>query len=91
MRVLTLWLLLYCGFSQAEKVLLIESYHAEYPWDASYVKGIESVLTDSAQLYRFQMDTKRLPAKEFESRADEALSYYYSLQPDVVILGMITR
>ncbi|MER2498661.1 hypothetical protein ABS858_21515 [Vibrio neptunius] len=87
MRVLTLWLLLYCGFSQAEKVLLIESYHAEYPWDASYVKGIESVLTDSAQLYRFQMDTKRLPAKEFESRADEALSYYYSLQPDVVILG----
>lgn len=87
MRVLTFLLLLHCSFAQAEKVLLIESYHAEYPWDASYVKGIEEVLTSTAQLHRFQMDTKRLPKERFESKADEALSYYYSLQPDVVVLG----
>ncbi|USD34356.1 MULTISPECIES: ABC transporter substrate-binding protein [Vibrio] len=87
MRGLVLCLLFYASVSQAEKVLLIESYHAEYPWDVSYVKGIEEALTQSAVLYRFQMDTKRLPKEEFEARADQALSYYYSLQPDVVILG----
>ncbi|WP_341665149.1 ABC transporter substrate binding protein [Vibrio sp.] len=87
MRALMLCLLLITGSVQAEKVLLIESYHAEYPWDVSYIKGIKDTMSSSAQLHTFQMDTKRVPVDQFETKANEAFEYYEEVKPRVVILG----
>lgn len=71
----------------ATKVLLIESYHSGYPWDASYVKGIEQTLLPSVEFERFEMDTKRLPPGEFKRKANEAFAVYQRFQPDIVMLG----
>ncbi|MCG7489291.1 hypothetical protein MHN79_07290 [Vibrio sp. Of14-4] len=87
MRAFILCLLMLTGGAQAEKVLLIESYHAEYPWDVSYTKGIKDTMSSSAELHSFQMDTKRIPVEQFEVKANEAFEYYKELKPNVVILG----
>ncbi|WP_027709877.1 ABC transporter substrate-binding protein [Zooshikella ganghwensis] len=90
MKLLLLGMLIY--FSNyalaANKVLLIESYHADYPWDISYVEGLRSVFeSKEISLLRFQMDTKRVPSVEYQQKADEAWAYYQQVQPDLVILG----
>ncbi len=71
----------------ANKVLVIESYHSEYQWDQSYLKGIRDTLGDGYQVLTFQMDTKRIPKSEYQAMADKAWAYYQETQPDVVILG----
>ncbi|MDE1464306.1 ABC transporter substrate-binding protein [Spartinivicinus poritis] len=73
----------------AEKdLLIIESYHAEYPWDASYVNGINKAFEDSGyKIHRFQMDTKRVPKTEYQKKADEAWQFYQGIQPKLVFLG----
>ncbi|GLT18752.1 hypothetical protein GCM10007938_25330 [Vibrio zhanjiangensis] len=87
MRVLIMCLLLVTGSVQAAKVLLIESYHAEYPWDMSYVKGLKETISSSTELLTFQMDTKRVPSEHYETKAQEAFDYYQKVKPDIVILG----
>lgn len=73
-----------CG--NAANVAIIESYHAEYPWDQGYVSGIQDVLTTHT-LKRFEMDTKRISGQKF---ADAAATVWVELQefkPDLVIIG----
>ncbi len=50
------------GLAQNAKptVLVIESYHKEFYWDAAYRKGIENIIGDRVHLHYFEMDTKRL-------------------------------
>ncbi|MEH6471910.1 MAG: hypothetical protein V7752_11720 [Halopseudomonas sp.] len=87
---LALMALICSGQGQAEQrasVLVIESYHASYQWDADYRRGINDILGDSAELHFFQMDTKRLPTSEHPLRADLAWQAYRDTQPDLVILG----
>ena len=84
------WLLLCLVFSSqafAAKVLLIESYHSEYPWDQSYIQGLTSTLTDTIELDTFQMDTKRIPESSYAGKAIQAYAKYKSFKPDIVILG----
>ena len=69
------------------RVLYIESYHSGYKWDQELSNGLEGVLGDKADLFHFQMDTKRLPASEFVTRADLAWQYYLELKPDLVVLA----
>ncbi len=68
-------------------ILLIESYHAQYPWDMSYKVGLDSVLGQRYLIRNFEMDTKRLPVSEYQNRADAAWSYYHKLRPELVILA----
>lgn len=84
-------LLLSCiATSQAgeqKKVLVVESYHADYAWDMSFMRGIRKGLGDLAELYTFQMNTKRLPRDKFPARAEAAFDYYKQLKPDLVMLA----
>ncbi len=75
--------------AQAEqrKILVIESYHAEYPWDASYMEGLRAVLGEKYAIDTFQMDTKRIPKSEFQGKADAAFARFEASKPDLVILG----
>ncbi|WP_108651183.1 ABC transporter substrate-binding protein [Dongshaea marina] len=69
------------------RVLVIESYHAEYPWDASYKEGLQSELGSDYQLDFFEMDTKRLARERHLQRANAAWEHYQQTKPDLVILG----
>ncbi len=70
-----------------KKVLVIESYHADYDWDVSYMRGIRRALNGTAEVLSFQMNTKRLPREQFQARADEAYAYAEQVRPDLVMLG----
>lgn len=73
----------------AEKptILVIESYHAEYPWDKSYLSGLNSSLGSGYDIKTFEMNTKRLPEAEFKKQADAAWREYKKLKPELVVLG----
>ena len=73
--------------AQEEKILIIESYHHTYPWDASYKKGLEKILGKRYDLVTFEMDTKRIPKSEYETQADLAFDTYKQLNPELIILG----
>ena len=75
------------AFAEEQTILLIESYHADFAWDASYKKGIQEVLGSAYRVETFQMDTKRLPSSEHQAKADEAWAAYQRLKPTLVFLG----
>lgn len=79
--------LLTFSFCQASTILIIQSYHKEYPWDAGYLTAIEQILQKNHKLLTFEMDTKRLPKSEYQKKADEAWEYFLKVNPDLVILG----
>lgn len=73
--------------AHGETILVIESYHAENPWDASYKSGLKSVLGNRYDLEFFEMDTKRRPPSEYPNRARMAWEVYQRTKPVLVILG----
>ncbi|QXC56045.1 hypothetical protein KSS82_02035 [Vibrio mimicus] len=80
-----LWLGSHAAF--AENILVIESYHEGYAWDASYIRGLKQVIGDKHSLTFFEMDTKRIPEREYEEAALRAFAVYQKLKPDLVVLG----
>jgi hypothetical protein len=68
-------------------VLVIESYHADYAWDVSLLRGIRKGLGEGVQVLTFQMNTKRLPRRQFQERAEAAYAYYSEVKPDLVMLA----
>lgn len=72
---------------QARTVLVVESYHAEHPWDISYKKGLEQALSPAHKLVYFEMDTKRIPQANFQAKADAAWQLYQRLSPQLVVLA----
>jgi len=68
-------------------ILVIGSYNPEYPWQASWRRGLEEVLGAKADLVYTDMDTKRLPPERHAAMADAAWEEYTRLSPDMVILG----
>ena len=74
-------------FAAIKTVLVIESYHEGYAWDASYKKGIISELGGEYKVSFFQMDTKRIPSSLYERQANLAWENYKEVNPDLVILG----
>ncbi|MDX1450981.1 MAG: ABC transporter substrate binding protein [Oleiphilaceae bacterium] len=68
-------------------ILIIESYHKEYPWDQSYLEGLREQLDDDYRLSTFEMDTKRLPKSAYQAQADKAWQVFIEQKPDLVILG----
>lgn len=73
--------------ANAAKILIIESYHADYAWDIEYKKGILENVSGEHTFSYFQMDTKRLPENKHTSRAELAWQEYLAIEPDIVVLG----
>lgn len=74
------------GLAERKTILVIESYHQQHPWDASYLEALRENLSDY-ELVTFEMDTKRLPPSAYQQQADKAWQLYSSIAPDLVILG----
>lgn len=68
-------------------ILVVESYHAEYAWDASYTQALRDALGSDCRLEFFRMDTKRLPSSRHAAMAKAAWERYLALKPDLVVLG----
>jgi len=75
------------SIAMAGDILVIESYHQGYSWDASYKKGLLDSLQGDYKLDFFQMDTKRVAKKQYQHRADLAWQSYQEKKPKLVILG----
>ncbi|WP_156455143.1 ABC transporter substrate-binding protein [Janthinobacterium sp. B9-8] len=74
-------------FAASKQIVVVESYHKEYKWDAEYRKQITDKLGRQYQLTFFEMNTKRLPPAEVAGMADKALRLIDELKPALVILG----
>lgn len=83
---LLLLMLPLCVFAQ-KTVFVVESYHAENAWDASYKKALQEALGSRYKLEFFEMDTKRLPKDQHQKMSDLAWKKYLELKPDLVVLG----
>lgn len=81
----SLWLV--CGPVWAQTVLVIESYHPEYAWDADYLRAVDEVLGEKYAIETLYLDTKRIEPNEFEARADHILEQTVRLNPDLIMLG----
>ena len=70
-----------------KKVLLVHSYHAEYPWVATISEGVGSIFSGTGvELETFYMDTKRRTDEAWKVRAGEqARQKVEDWRPDVVI------
>jgi len=74
-------------FAQPAKILLLHSYHPEYPWVASITSGVNEALQGkNVELEIFYMDTKRKTSQEWKVQAGKlAQEKIASFDPDVVI------
>lgn len=71
----------------AAEILVIESYHPEHPWDASYRQALQQRLGKNHTLHFRHLDTKRIPREQFATQAEGVWQQYLALQPQLVIIG----
>jgi len=70
-----------------KKILLVQSYHAEYPWVASITAGVKAGLEGSGvELEIFYMDTKRRTDEAWKIQAGkQAERKVADFKPDLII------
>ena len=86
MRFLLLALLLVSPLCFAKTVVIVQSYHIEYKWDADYIEAVRSVLGNDHDIKVFELDTKRLPKPEWPDKVAEIQGKIAEIKPDVAIL-----
>lgn len=79
-------LLIGTAHAQQKKVMVINSYHTDYPWVAAHNAALKDVLEGKVDLSFFNMDTKRFPLDKHEERASLAMAAFEKEQPDLVVL-----
>ncbi|MGL1863363.1 MAG: hypothetical protein OCC46_12635 [Pseudodesulfovibrio sp.] len=89
--VLCLLIIMTCTLVQTarsadKKVMVINSYHAEYQWVAAHNSALKAKLAGKADLSFYHLDTKRIPSSQFKSRVDTVFAAFTKEQPDVVVL-----
>ncbi len=73
-----------------KRVLIIHSYSrkARLEWVNEMTKGVRTILkAPQYSFFEFEMYTKSIPQHEFEKKADEALAYYHTVKPNIVIIS----
>ena len=76
-----------CFAANAEKILVIESYHADFQWDIEYKKGIVDNIVGEHNFSYVQLNTKRLAESKHAAMVAIAWQRYISFKPDIVVLG----
>ncbi len=67
-------------------VMIVNSYHADYPWVMDHNNALKNGLKKYADLSFFHMDTKRLPKGQHQLQADLAFAAIETTHPDLVVL-----
>lgn len=76
------------GLTRNKKILLLHSYHKEYPWTIAITTGVWEALSgrDTITLETMYMDAKRHTSDEFKYKAAQSvIEKIDTWQPDVVI------
>lgn len=71
----------------SKTIVIIESYHSDYQWDADYIAAIHSVLGAEHDIQVLALDTKRLPASQWPQAVARVRQSVAELEPDIAILG----
>lgn len=81
-------ILLYCFCIPAYSldVFFVHSYHHAYPWVQEYYTAFKDRL-GTASLEDYQMDTKRIPHQDFQTKANEAIQLIQQKKPKVVVVS----
>ena len=90
MRTLLLALLLVSPLCFSKTVVIIESYHQGYKWDADYIAAVQSVLGDDHDIHVLALDTKRLPKSEWPQKVASLQQSITEIEPDIAILGAVS-
>lgn len=70
-----------------QKILVIHSYHAEFPWVQQYSSALETRLSDlNLELDHRYLDTKRIPQEQFETVARLTWQYYQQSKNDYMAI-----
>lgn len=73
--------------AKSSKVMIINSYHAEYPWVASHNQALKAALVGDIEYHSYYLDSKRLPPEEIPLRIGEIKKALLAINPDVVVLA----
>lgn len=87
MRLFALICLLFSPLCLGKTIVVIQSYHSGYQWDADYVAAIQSELSADHDIHVLELDTKRLQKSEWPQKVAEIQASVANIQPDVAILG----
>ncbi len=68
-------------------ILVIESYHADFFWAASYRQALTESLAGKYKLEFFEMNTKRLPLAKHAEMGEKALARAREIKPVLVIMA----
>lgn len=69
----------------AEQIVVINSYHASYPWSVICHQGFEENLNPEHQITYFEMDTKRIPQSEFQKKTNIIWEKLEAIEPQLVV------
>lgn len=69
------------------RVVVVESYHADHPWDAAYRQSLNSALAGKAELEYRQLDSKRQSTETVSANADAAWASIEANRPAAVVLA----
>jgi len=72
--------------SAAKQVIIVHSYHLNFPWVVQYRNGFISAIND-VDILEFEMDTKRQPQQKLSSIANDAWRFIKKNNADVVVLA----
>lgn len=84
---ISLILVLVSPLCLGKTVVIIESYHQGYKWDADYIAAVKSVLGKDHDIHVLALDTKRLPKSQWPAKATELTEAISRIKPDVAIVG----
>ncbi len=71
----------------SQKVMIIGSYHDEYPWQREYKEALVKNLNGEYEIFSFNLDSKRLEIDKIKEKVKEAIEYIDLIKPDIVLLG----
>ncbi|QJB58266.1 ABC transporter substrate binding protein [Pseudodesulfovibrio sp. zrk46] len=74
------------AYAQLPEVMIVNSYHAEYPWVAAHNQGLQDNLKGRAELSVYYLDSKKLSLEEAQKNAQEVLSIIKNDKPSLVIM-----
>jgi len=83
---ITIFLCLLLELQAQDKILIIHSYSSDNNWVQSQTKGIKNILGNDYKYFQFFMNTKKIPKNQFALKAQEAITYYKKVKPDLVFI-----
>lgn len=71
----------------AANIYIVQSYHAEYEWDAEYIQSLQDNLGPDHRYVVRALDSKRQKPEQWQQTAAKVVEEILTVIPDLVIVG----